>query len=175
MLRGTNLGNWLVQEGYMFKLEHGPQSSREIESLTNELIGPDAAAKFWNEYRDRYITRDDIQFIKQAGFNSIRVPFHYKFFLADDAEGFRLLDRVLQLGSAEAFLLQPLLDFLTRLFQFAACDDLAVDFRGDFFDHLDVRRKGQRERRCHEYRKPADKHISVSFYSNIAKPRASSP
>jgi hypothetical protein len=95
MLRGTNLGNWLVQEGYMFKLEHGPQSSREIESLTNELIGPDAAAKFWNEYRDRYITRDDIQFIKQAGFNSIRVPFHYKFFLADDAEGFRLLDRVI--------------------------------------------------------------------------------
>ena len=27
LLKGTNLGNWLVQEGYMFRLEKGPQSA----------------------------------------------------------------------------------------------------------------------------------------------------
>src|SRR5271168_4202989 len=84
MLRGTNLGNWLVREGYMFHFDDGPQSTREIEALTNELLGPDAARKFWHDYMDRYVTRDDIQFIKQAGFNSIRIPLHYKYFLSGD-------------------------------------------------------------------------------------------
>ncbi len=95
MLRGTNLGSWLVQEGYMFHFEHGPQSAREIETLTNELLGPEAAGKFWQTYRERYVTRDDIQFLKRAGFNSIRIPIHYKFFQSYDAEGFKLLDRVI--------------------------------------------------------------------------------
>src|SRR5271167_2957768 len=45
MLRGTNLGNWLVREGYMFHFEGGPQSAREIAALTNELLGPEAAEK----------------------------------------------------------------------------------------------------------------------------------
>ena len=52
MLRGTNLGNWLVREGYMFHFEGGPQSAREIEALTNELLGPEAADKFWKAYLD---------------------------------------------------------------------------------------------------------------------------
>jgi aryl-phospho-beta-D-glucosidase BglC (GH1 family) len=95
MLRGTNLGNWLVQEGYMFHFDRGPQSAREIEALVNELLGPEAAGKFWHSYRDRYVTRDDIQFLKRAGFNSIRIPIHYKYFTSDGAEGFALLDRVI--------------------------------------------------------------------------------
>jgi aryl-phospho-beta-D-glucosidase BglC (GH1 family) len=95
MLRGTNLGNWLVQEGYMFHFEGGPQSAREIEALADALLGPEGAARFWHEYRERYITRDDIQFLKGIGMNSIRVPIHYKYFESDTAEGFRLLDRVI--------------------------------------------------------------------------------
>ena len=96
LLRGTNLGNWLVQEGYMFHFDDGPQSAREIEALTDDLLGPEAATKFWHEYRDRYVTRDDIQFLKRTGMNSIRVPIHYKYFQTDGAEGFRLLDRVVE-------------------------------------------------------------------------------
>ena len=83
-LRGSNLGNWLVREGYMFHFEGGPQSAREIDTLSYELLGPEAAKKFWSEYLDRYITRDDIQFLKRAGFNSIRVPIHYKYFESDN-------------------------------------------------------------------------------------------
>jgi len=96
ILRGTNLGNWLVQEGYMFRFENGPQSAREIETLVNELIGPTDAAKFWRDYRDQYISRKDIDFIAKAGFNTIRIPFHYRFFEAGDNEGFALLDRVIE-------------------------------------------------------------------------------
>jgi hypothetical protein len=95
MLRGTNLGNWLVQEGYMFHFDGGPQSAREIEALANEMLGPDGADKFWHTYRERYVTLDDIQFLKRSGFNSVRIPIHYKYFTSDDAEGFTLLDRVI--------------------------------------------------------------------------------
>ena len=94
LLRGINLGNWLVPEGYMLQLDRGATSPREIERLIDELIGPDEAEVFWTKYRDRYVRREDIKFIRAAGFNSVRVPLHYKFFLSDDAPGFRYLDRV---------------------------------------------------------------------------------
>ena len=45
ILRGTNLGNWMVAEGYMFHFEGGPQSAREIEALVTSLVGPQQAAK----------------------------------------------------------------------------------------------------------------------------------
>jgi len=32
ILRGTNLGNWLEPEGYMFHFEDNPQSTSEIEA-----------------------------------------------------------------------------------------------------------------------------------------------
>jgi len=102
LLRGINLGNWLVPEGYMWRLNNGgPESPREIEALVTELVGPQRAREFWHTYRQNYITQADIRLIKQCGFNSIRIPFHYKFFESDDAEGFTLLDQVVQLAHQE--------------------------------------------------------------------------
>src|SRR5271165_987537 len=95
LLRGINLGNWLEPEGYMFLFEGGAQAPREIEELFNELVGPEEAAKFWLTYRDKYITQRDIAFIQKAGFNSVRIPLHYKFFAAG-GEGFGYLDRVIE-------------------------------------------------------------------------------
>jgi endoglucanase len=93
LLRGVNLGNWLVPEGYMFHFDKGPASYREISALFNDLISPVDAARFWKQYRDDYITEADIRFIHEAGFNCVRIPFHYK--LIDDGTGFPLLDRVI--------------------------------------------------------------------------------
>ena len=107
-LRGINLGNWMVPEGYMFGLDGGPVSPREIEALFNELIGPADAAQFWKAYRDAYITEDDIRYIRQTGANSIRIPLHYKFFTPGNDEGFALLDRVV--GWAEKNHLYVILD-----------------------------------------------------------------
>lgn len=92
-LRGTNLGNWLEPEGYMFLFESGPVAPHEIEAFFEELAGPDEARTFWQRYRRDYITRADIEFIASCGFNSVRIPLHYKFFLNDD--GFRHLDPVI--------------------------------------------------------------------------------
>ena len=94
LLRGINLGNWLEPEGYMFLFEGGPQSPREIEAFVNELVGPTEAETFWHDYRRLFITEADIKFLKQSGLNSVRIPFHYKFFVSGN-EGFRLLDQVI--------------------------------------------------------------------------------
>ena len=99
LLRGINLGNWLVPEGYMFKFK-ATNSPRLIETMINQLIGEDEARRFWKSYRDNYITSDDIEFISKAGFNSVRVPFNYRLFVsADDQQklegpGYELLERV---------------------------------------------------------------------------------
>ena len=81
-LKGINLGNWLLPEGYMFKFKSA-NSPRLIQTVINQLIGEDEAKRFWKDYRDNYITHDDIKFIKQAGFNSIRVPFSYRLFVSE--------------------------------------------------------------------------------------------
>ena len=103
-LHGINLGNWMVTEGYMWKFDGGQQSTREIEEFVSEMLGPQHAAAFWKTYRDTYITRDDIHQIKLAGFDSVRIPIHWKLFQTPDAEGFQLLDRVIAWCHTEGLL-----------------------------------------------------------------------
>ena len=99
LLKGINLGNWLLPEGYMFKFK-STNSPRLIQAAINELVGEDEARQFWKTYRDNYITRADIRFIRQSGFNSVRVPFNYRLFVSDgtlprlEGPGYELLDRV---------------------------------------------------------------------------------
>ncbi|MEK7818786.1 MAG: cellulase family glycosylhydrolase [Bacteroidota bacterium] len=106
LLRGINLGNWLVPEGYMFKFEK-TNSPRLINQTFSELLGPDETKKFWKKFRDNYITKSDIAFIKKMGLNSIRVPFNYKLFVSEDHEtkydgpGFEMLDRVIKWSKEE--------------------------------------------------------------------------
>jgi endoglucanase len=99
LLRGINLGNWLLPEGYMFKFKRA-NSPRLIGGMINQLIGEDEARQFWKSYHDNYITDEDIRFIKQSGFNSVRVPFNYRLFVSEgeprrlEGIGYELLDRV---------------------------------------------------------------------------------
>jgi endoglucanase len=99
-LKGTNLGNWFVPEGYMFKT--GKVSSpTKIDELFNELVGPDSTAAFWDKYLDRYVTHEDIKYLKRIGCNHLRLPFHYKMFTNDlymgkRNSGFEYFDRVIK-------------------------------------------------------------------------------
>lgn len=101
LLRGTSLGNWMVPEGYMWLFDGGPQSGREIEDMVLELLGPEKAEQFWHQYRENYVTQADIHLLHQAGFNSIRIPMHYKYFETENAEGFRLVDHVVEWAHEE--------------------------------------------------------------------------
>src|SRR5580704_3811974 len=100
LIKGTNLGNWLVPEGYMFKFK-STNSPRLINETITELLGPDQAALFWKKYLSTYITGADIHYLKWTGMNSIRIPFNYRLFSGEDYlgdrdinRGFHLLDEV---------------------------------------------------------------------------------
>lgn len=100
-IKGTNLGNWLNPEGYMFGFSK-TNSARMINDMFCELVGPDFTAEFWKMFKDNYVTRADIEFIASTGANTIRVPFHYKLFtdedymgLSSDQDGFKRLDDVI--------------------------------------------------------------------------------
>jgi endoglucanase len=98
-LKGINLGNWLLPEGYMFKFKTAG-SPRLISTVLNQLVGEDEARRFWKAYRDNYVTAEDVRFIKQSGFNSVRVPFNYRLFVTEgdpqrlEGVGYEMLDRV---------------------------------------------------------------------------------
>lgn len=100
LLKGINLGNWLVPEGYMFKFK-AATSPRKVNEVICELIGPDRAKKFWIEFQDNYITGEDIKYLKQLGFNHIRLPFNYLLFTEDTylqnsgQRGFELFDKLI--------------------------------------------------------------------------------
>ncbi len=101
LIRGTNLGNWLVPEGYMFKFK-SVNSPRLINEAFLELFGPEETKIFWQKFQDTYITAADIHFLKASGMNSIRIPFNYRIFTNENYcgqnnpnRGFELLDKVI--------------------------------------------------------------------------------
>lgn len=102
IMRGTNLGNWLVPEGYMF-LFRNINSPRLINQAFDELIGPSETRVFWKQYLENFITESDIHYLKNLGMNSIRVPFNYRLFTKEnylgennENHGFELLDKLIQ-------------------------------------------------------------------------------
>ena len=99
-IQGTNLGNWLNPEGYMFGFSK-TNSAWMIDLLFKEAIGPDGTANFWKQFKDNYITQADIKFIAQQGANTIRLPFNYKLFTDEDymglssqQDGFQRIDQL---------------------------------------------------------------------------------
>ncbi len=101
-IRGTNFGNWLNPEGYMFNFRK-TNSGRFINDMFCELVGPDFTAEFWKAFKDNYITREDVLFVKRTGSNTIRIPFHYKLFTDEDymgltvnQDGFARIDSVIE-------------------------------------------------------------------------------
>ena len=98
---GTNLGNWLNPEGYMFDFKK-TNCEWMINDMVCELAGSDFAHEFWQAFKDKYITEADIAYIKQTGANTIRLPFNYKLFTREDymgkndeTEGFKQMDKVI--------------------------------------------------------------------------------
>jgi endoglucanase len=102
LIKGTNLGNWLLPEGYMFKFEK-VNTPWMIEQVLLELIGPSANTRFWKKYLDNYITETDIRLLKEMGSNSVRLPFDYRLFTNesylganDSTRGFYYMDQVVK-------------------------------------------------------------------------------
>ncbi len=88
LIRGTNLGNWLNPEGYMFGFKK-TNSPHLIDLMFRQAVGPDFTDRFWKRFKDNYITKADIDFIASIGANTIRLPFNYKLFTDEDYMGLK--------------------------------------------------------------------------------------
>lgn len=97
--RGIGLGNWLLPEGYMWGFGAEAASPRQIEELVRQLLGEDAALRFWQGWRDAFIARDDIALIRRLGFDHVRIPFSCRLLSPEElprrlaGPGWELLDR----------------------------------------------------------------------------------
>lgn len=102
-IRGTNLGHWLNPEGYMFGFDSPKVGSPwKINQVFCELVGPEFTAQFWRQFKENFITREDIKFIASTGSNTVRLPLHYKLFTNEDylgiysqQDGFKLIDKLI--------------------------------------------------------------------------------
>lgn len=76
LLRGVNLGGWLVTEGWMCgqKDDRGRWAWEQLE----ERFGAGKAEALMNDWFDNWIGEDDLDAIRGWGFNLVRVPFSYR-------------------------------------------------------------------------------------------------
>ncbi|MDR6372261.1 aryl-phospho-beta-D-glucosidase BglC (GH1 family) [Chryseobacterium bernardetii] len=107
-LKGLGLGGWMLQEGYMLKTADFAGPQYKIKEKIAELIGEDGMNEFYKAYLKNGITKQDIDFLGKAGFNSIRLPMHYNLYtlpIEKEAtkgkdtwleEGFKMTDDLLQ-------------------------------------------------------------------------------
>ena len=113
-IRGTNLGNWLNPEGYMFAFGKC-NSANMIDLMFKQLVGPEETRKFWKAFKDNYITEADLAFVAKTGSNTVRLPFNYKLFTDEDyldltgpGDGFKRIDDVI--GWCRKYGLKVILD-----------------------------------------------------------------
>jgi glucan 1,3-beta-glucosidase len=75
LLKGTNLGNWLVQEFWMMgQGGNGVTDQCTLEAKLTERFGYDEKERLIKLYRDSWITERDWDQIKALGLNIVRLP-----------------------------------------------------------------------------------------------------
>lgn len=83
VLRGYNVGGWLLQESYILDTDTLNSQWRIKQGLLRTM--PEAGMeKFYRQYRQKFITKADIDFLAQQGFNCVRLPLHYDLFLTPE-------------------------------------------------------------------------------------------
>jgi aryl-phospho-beta-D-glucosidase BglC (GH1 family) len=93
-IRGISIGNWFVLEGYFWGFGGISQSQTDVEMVFTDLLGPTHSQEFLYNWRQNFMSKADVDRIKQDGFNTIRIPLHSKYFKTDDDEGFKLIDQL---------------------------------------------------------------------------------
>jgi hypothetical protein len=98
MLKGLNLGGWLMMEGYILYAPNFPE--HKFKKEFSAALGQSALSDFEREFRENFICESDIKNIARLGFNCLRVPFNCRLVEKKayqyDPQGARYLDRVIQ-------------------------------------------------------------------------------
>jgi hypothetical protein len=79
LLRGMGLGGWMLQEGYMLRVNEEGQQNK-IRARIKDLIGETKTAEFYDAWLANHTRRIDVDSMRAWGFNSIRLPMHYNLY-----------------------------------------------------------------------------------------------
>ncbi|MBC8108340.1 MAG: cellulase family glycosylhydrolase, partial [Anaerolineae bacterium] len=78
-LRGVNLGGWLLHEAWMDPMDNsGLPDDVSLRNTLESRFGEATADRVIATYASNWITLQDLDNIKAAGLNMIRVPFSYR-------------------------------------------------------------------------------------------------
>ena len=80
ILRGINIGGWMLQEPYMFEFTGAADSQHEFKEKLVDFIGQENTDNFYNSWLENFITKADIDSLASYGYNSVRLPMHYNLF-----------------------------------------------------------------------------------------------
>jgi len=101
ILNAMNFGNWMVMEGYMMNsVAQAPDQHTWKNKLTG-LIGSANTKTFYDAWLSNHVSQADIDQIRSWGFNSVRVPLHYEYFVNSGTpdvwndQGFAILDNLI--------------------------------------------------------------------------------
>ena len=101
LLNAINFGNWMVMEGYMMNSTNQATTQHKWKQKLTTLIGSTNTATFYNAWLANHVTQADIIQVKNWGFNSVRLPLHYEYFVNAGTpdvwnnQGFTILDSVI--------------------------------------------------------------------------------
>ena len=87
VLRGVNLGGWMIQESWMCPVYGIDRAWANLDTImAMEGRGWTAAdiQELFDAYQDNWITEDDFDLLKALGVNSLRIPFWYRNFMSDE-------------------------------------------------------------------------------------------
>lgn len=79
LLRGVGLGGWMVQEGYMLRINGGGQQHKIRERIA-ALLSPQQTQEFYDVWLANHTRKIDVDSMHAWGFNSIRLPMHYNLY-----------------------------------------------------------------------------------------------
>src|SRR5436853_3306967 len=79
LLRGMGLGGWMLQEGYMLRLQ-GINPQYSIRNRIEQLTGTENTRAFYDSWLNNFITKTDVDSMHAWGCNSVRLPMHYNLY-----------------------------------------------------------------------------------------------
>lgn len=97
-LRGTCIGGWMNMENFINGFAGTELGARYA---MREVLGEAKARFFFERMMDYMFAETDVRFLREAGFNTVRLPLNYRHFEDDEQpfvykeEGFRRLDQAL--------------------------------------------------------------------------------
>ncbi len=113
MIKGVNLGNWLVLEKWMSPVVFDGMKDVEDETWLARTLSSEILRERMKAHRETFITERDFAYIAKHGLNSVRIPIPY--FIFGDRPPFigciEYLDRAF--GWAEKYDLTILIDLHT--------------------------------------------------------------